>query len=203
MTEFLLIRHALTDAADRWYAGRMPGVDLNERGRHDAAALGRRLEDVTLDALYSSPLERCLETAQLVAKLQDVEVEVDEGLTEINTGDWTGKSFEELRRENSFGAFNEFRCGTRPPNGELMLEVQTRMVATILRLSEKHPQKTLGIVSHSDPIKAVLAYFLGVPLDLASRIMTDPASVSILEIRERDARVKLLNHRGPLGLLEL
>jgi len=203
MTEFLLIRHALTDAADRWYAGRMAGVSLNERGRRDAAALARRLEDLTLDALYSSPLERCLETAELIAKLQDVEFEVDQSLTEIDTGDWTGKSFEELRQDPSFGCFNEFRCGTRPPNGELMLEVQSRMVGAILRFAEKHPQKTVGIVSHSDPIKSVLAYFLGVPLDLASRLATDPTSVSILEVRERDARVKLLNHKGPLGMLEL
>ena len=203
MTEFLLIRHALTDAADRWYAGRMPGVNLNERGRRDAAALARRLEDVTLDALYSSPLERCLETAELIAKLQDVEVEVDHAFIEIDCGAWTGKQFDELRHDDQFGCFNEFRCGTRPPDGELMLEVQSRMVAGVLRLAERYPQKTVGIVSHSDPIKSVLAYFLGTPLDLASRIVTDPASVSILELGESHAHVKLLNHKGPLGLLEL
>ena len=203
MTEFLLIRHALTDAADRWYAGRTPGIDLNERGLREAGALARRLENVTLDAIYSSPLERCLETAELVAKLQDVGVEADDSLIEIDCGTWTGKTFDELREDSGFGCFNTFRCGTRPPNGELMLEVQSRMVATVLRLSERHPNKTVAIVTHSDPIKSVLAYFLGMPLDLASRLVTDPASVSILELGESHARVKLVNHKGPLGMLEL
>jgi broad specificity phosphatase PhoE len=203
MTEFLLIRHALTDAADRWYAGRMAGVDLNERGRRDAAALARRLENVVIDALYSSPLERCLETAELIAQFQEADVEVDHSFIEIDCGSWTGKTFEELRQDTGFGRFNSFRCGTRPPDGELMVEVQSRMVAAVLRLAGQHPNKTVAIVSHSDPIKTVLAYFLGIPLDLASRLVTDPASVSILELRENDARVRLVNHKGPLGLLEL
>ncbi|MBV9242101.1 MAG: histidine phosphatase family protein [Acidobacteria bacterium] len=203
MTEFLLIRHALTDAADRWYAGRMPGIDLNDRGRRDAATLARRLENITFDAIYSSPLERCLETAELIAKLQDVEVEVDHAFIEIDCGDWTGKPFGELRQDPSFGCFGTFRCGTRPPNGELLLEVQSRVVAAVLRLAERYPQKTIGIVSHSDPIKSVLAYFLGIPPDLASRLVTAPASISILDLEESDAKVKLINHTGPLGMLEL
>ncbi|MFL6373796.1 MAG: histidine phosphatase family protein [Pyrinomonadaceae bacterium] len=203
MTEFLLIRHALTDAADHWYAGRMPGVTLNGRGHQQAAALAQRLENFTLDALYSSPLERCLETAEPIAKASGRMVVTDDAFTEIDCGDWTGKPFEELRKEDAFARFNSFRCGTRPPNGELMVEVQARMVAGILRLAERHKDQTVAIVTHSDAIKAVLAYFLGIPLDLSSRLVTDPASVSIFELRERDARVRIVNHLGPLGLQEV
>ena len=203
MAEFLLIRHALTDAADKWYAGRMPGVSLNAAGQQQARELARRLGNLTIDAIYSSPLDRCLETAKEIAKVHDIDVRAQEAFTEIDCGSWTGKPFTELRQDSAFGAFNTFRCGTRPPGGELMVEVQARMVAGLLSLAPKHEKDTVAIVTHSDAIKSVLAYFLGMPLDLAQRLRTDPASVSILELWTEDARVKLVNHLGPLGMLEL
>jgi probable phosphomutase (TIGR03848 family) len=203
MTEFLLIRHATTDAADRFYAGRMAGVGLNERGRRDAAALARRLENVTIDAIYSSPIDRCFETAEMIAELQDVEVSVDEAFTEIDTGEWTGRTFDELRRDETFGRFNTFRSGTRPPGGEVTVEIQARMVAGILRLAERHPHQTVAVVGHADPIQSLLTYFLGMPVDLGYRLAIDPASVSVLEMSETGARVTAVNHKGPLGMLEI
>ena len=199
MAEFLLIRHALTDAADRWYAGRMPGVALNGPGQQQAKELAGRLVDLTINAIYSSPLERCMETAKSIAEKRGLQVQAQEAFTEIDCGAWTGKTFDELRADDRFGAFNTFRCGTRPPGGELMIEVQARVVAGILSLAAKHERDTVAIVTHSDAIKSVLAYFLGMPLDLAQRLRTDPASVSTLELWVDDARVKLVNYLGPLG----
>jgi probable phosphoglycerate mutase len=76
--------------------------------------------------------------------------------------------------------------------------VQARMVRTILRLAEVHPQQTVAIVGHSDPLQSVLTYFLGIPVEIGYRLSIEPASVSILEISETDAKVSLINHRGPL-----
>jgi probable phosphoglycerate mutase len=203
MTEFLLIRHAVTDASDRCYAGRMAGVGLNERGIRDAEELGRRLDNITIDALYSSPLDRCLQTAKPIADRKGLPVEVDPSLLEFDIGDWTGKSFPEMQNDPLFRRFNKFRSGTRPPKGELAVEVQARMVGTILRLAAAHPDTTVAVVGHSDPIQLVLAYFLGIAVEVGYRLSVDPASVSILAISEDDVRVKLVNHRGPLGTLEV
>src|SRR4051812_20395224 len=148
MAEFLLIRHALTDAADRWYAGRMEGVSLNAAGQQQARTLAKRLQDVTIDAIYSSPLTRCLETAGEIASVHDVQVRTEETFTEIDCGDWTGKTFDELHEDPRFGAFNTFRCGTRPPGGELMVEVQARMIAGLLRLAPRHEHQTVAVVTH-------------------------------------------------------
>jgi broad specificity phosphatase PhoE len=193
MTRFLLIRHATTDAVGQRFSGRLPGVLLNAEGQAQAQQLAGRLAEAPLDAVYSSPLERALQTAKPLAATHHLMPVVEEAFIELNLGEWTNKTFQELHDDPQFHLFNSFRGGTRIPGGELMLEAQARMVAGLQRLAGQHPYQTVAVVSHSDLIKAAVAYYAGSPLDLFQRLEISPASVSILEIYAESARLIALN----------
>lgn len=118
----------------------------------------------------------------------------DEQLGEVRFGEWEGLAMDELNRIELWRRYNEFRSGTRPPGGgETMIEVQSRMVRRLESLVAAHPGETVATVSHGDPLRSVLAYFLGIPLDLLLRFEVSPASLSILELAEWGARVMCMN----------
>lgn len=196
MTTFLLIRHASHDLLGKAIAGRSPGVRLSPKGRQEAADLAERLASVPLRAVYSSPLERTRETAEPLSARLGLEVRISEAILELDFGEWTGKSLEELRQDPRFGHFNSFRSGTRIPGGERMPEAQARFVGEMHRLAGLHPDEWVALVSHGDPIKSALAYYLGVPLDLFQRIEISPASVSVVELNEWGPRVLCVNGAG-------
>jgi broad specificity phosphatase PhoE len=184
MAIFYLIRHAANDYVGKALAGWMPGVHLNEEGREQARRLARTLANRGITGIWASPLERAQETAGPLAAETGLKVETCDALGEVRTGEWTNKTFAELEADPRWRAFNQFRCGSRVPGGELMVEVQARMVAEILRLQQEPPNSTLAIVSHADPIRAALVYFLGMPLDFYQRIEILPASFSIIKLEE-------------------
>lgn len=193
MTRILLIRHATTDAVGQRFSGRLPGVLLNAEGQAQAQQLAARLAAVPLHAVYSSPLERALQTAELLAQAHGLQPLGCDDFVELDLGSWTNKTFQELHDDPQFHLFNSFRSGTRIPGGELMLAAQARMVAGLQRLAGQHPQQTVAVVSHSDLIKAAVAYYAGIPLDLFQRLEISPASVSVLEIYAESARLITLN----------
>jgi probable phosphomutase (TIGR03848 family) len=193
MTTFYLIRHGNNDFVGKTLAGRTPGVHLNEAGRAEAAALAARLADKFIQQIFSSPLERCRETALPIAAALKLEVQVCEGLIEVDFGDWTGQEFAKLDQEESWKKWNAFRSGGRIPNGESIWEVQTRMVAVIEALRRKYVDQTLALISHGDPLRAALCYYLGMPLDFIHRLEVGPASVSVLEIGDWGPKVLCVN----------
>ena len=198
MTRFLLIRHATTDAVGQRFSGRLPGVPLNTEGQAQAQQLAARLAAVPIHALYTSPLARAMQTAEPFANTHGLQAVVDEAFIELDLGEWTNRTFQELHHDPKFHLFNTFRSGTRIPGGELMLEAQTRIVAGLNKLGERHPNQTVAIISHSDLIKAAVAYYLGMSLDLFQRLEIEPASVSVLEVFDETARLLVLNHMGEL-----
>lgn len=171
-------------------AGRAPDVHLTDGGREQAKGLASWLPPV--EAIFSSPMERCRETAEPLASARGLPVSVEEGLTELDFGDWTMMTLEDIQRQPNWGAFNTFRSGHRPPNGESMLEAQTRVVNTILRLAEGR-EGTIALFSHGDPIKSALMHFLGIPIDLFLRFEISTASASAIEISPWHARVLYMN----------
>ncbi len=193
MTTFYLIRHAEKDARDDVLAGRTPGIGLNERGRRQAEAIARRLAAERIEAVCASPMQRARETAEALARRVGVEVQTRAGLHEIEFGEWTGRTFAELEAVESWKRFNRFRSGTRVPGGETIAEVQTRFVAEMLRLREAYPDSGVALVSHGDPIRVALGYFLGAPLDHFERIEVGLASISVVAIDEFGARVLRMN----------
>lgn len=196
MTRFLLIRHATTDSVHRQLSGRTGGVHLNMEGKLQAKELGERLSSLSISLVCTSPLERAVETATPVAESHGLKPVVVEEFLEVDFGTWTNLSFEELRNEKDFNNFNSFRSCTPAPGGEYMLQAQLRMVTKLQKLSLEHTGKTIAVVSHGDLIRATLAYYAGIHLDLFQRIEISPASVSIVEVYADSARIVLMNHTG-------
>jgi probable phosphomutase (TIGR03848 family) len=188
-----LVRHAMCDGIGFVLNGRAPGVHLSAEGREQATALARRLRDEHLRAVYCSPVERARETAEAIAAPHQLTPCVEPGLNEIDFGQWTGRTISDLQQLPRWRSFNEHRSATCVPGGELMLEVQARMVATIDSLRQRHPEDTVVAVSHGDVIKAALAHYLRVSLDHISFFEIDPASVSTLEVGRSGTRMLRLN----------
>lgn len=198
MTTFLLIRHAHVEVLGGSLAGRRAGVHLTEQGRREAQTLAQWLARETIDRVYSSPLERAQETAAALAAPRRLAVEPAEELIDFEFGEWTERSFAELERDPRWRQFNTVRSGVRVPGGETMLEVQARAVGLIQRLHDAYPQQTLALVSHYDVIRAVLCYYLGMPLDLFHRLSIAPASLTTLRLDNHHPILLTLNAAPPL-----
>ena len=198
MMNLLLIRHALNDWVGKRLAGWTPGVHLNDEGRAQAAALAQHLAEVPLAAIYSSPLERTLETAQPLAEAHGLAVQVREGLGETRYGGWTGRTLKELREEKLWPVVQVYPGGARFPGGESLREVQARMVAELDAIRDAHPGQTVVVVSHSDPIKLAVAHYAGLPLDLFQRLTISPASVTAFAFTRFGPRLVCLNHTDDL-----
>ncbi|MFW5774658.1 MAG: histidine phosphatase family protein [Chitinivibrionales bacterium] len=182
MTTFLLIRHAECVGYGERITGRSPGVHLTSEGLENADKLARRLSGIPIEHICSSPMERTMDTAAPLARSLGVAVQTCHGLQEIDFGSWTGLSFKQLQDMPRWREWNRFRSGIRVPQGEMICEVQARMVAEIQRLQDKAPEGTVALFSHGDPIKTALAYYLGIPLDNILRLTISPASVSVLQV---------------------
>lgn len=202
LTYILLVRHAENEyVAQGKLAGRTAGVHLNETGRRQAAALAYRLADVRLDAVYSSPLERCMETASTVAAAHGLDLRQEPGLLEVDYGAWQGGDLKELQKHPAWQRVQANPSRFRFPQGETLRTMQSRLVDAVEGLRTRHPQQTLAVFGHADPIKSVLAFYLGVPLDLFGRIRIDTASVSTLALREAGCAVLGMNDTGQLPRL--
>jgi probable phosphomutase (TIGR03848 family) len=183
MTRLLLIRHGANDAQKSGVlTGWTPGVHLNQAGRAQAQALAQRLASVEVAAVYASPLERTLETAEIVAVPHGLPVVVREDLGEVRIGRWTGQPLEKLRKRRLWRKVQFVPSVMRFPGGESFQEVQARAVAELERLCAEHPKQTVAAISHADVIKAAVAYTIGLPLDLFQRLVIAPASLTVLEL---------------------
>jgi probable phosphoglycerate mutase len=194
MSVFLLIRHGWTDLVGQVIPGRLPGVPLNATGRNQAQKLAVQLASVPIGIICSSPLERAMETAAPIAAGLGLQVRIIPDFTEIEFGDWSGRKLSDLEGEPRWHRFNSFRSGTRPPGGELMTEVQSRMVAQMEGLREQAPGAMIAVVSHGDPIKTAIAHYAGIPIDLMLRMEISPASVSILAVDDSGSRLLGVNY---------
>ena len=192
-----LIRHASYDLLGRVLAGRSPGHFLNARGRPEAAALAASLAQLPLAAVVSSPLERTRETAAPIAERLGLSVAIDDDLSEIDYGDWTGSPIAELHASPAWRRFNSFRGTAEIPGGETMLAAQARALRAVLRLRAAWPEHQIAVVSHGDIVKAVLAHFLAMPLELMRRMEISPASRSVLALHDADACVLGVNLPPP------
>lgn len=201
MTTFFLIRHASCNGLGHTLWGRTPGVCLNDKGKLQAQLLANRFSGITLRAIYSSPLERAVETAETIARTMNLEVVKSRAFEEINFGDWTGKSFETLSNDDCWRSFNTHRSATRIPGGESFLEVQNRIVRKLEELSSQYGSANVSIVSHADVIKAALGYFSATPIDMLDRIEISPCSVSAVAIDGDYTRLLTINNRCELNQL--
>lgn len=197
MARLLLIRHAPTDETGRILSGRLSGRSLNGTGQEMADRLASRLGHLKLAAIYSSPLERARETAAPLAARTHKSVTDEPGLLETDYGAWSGRSLRSLYRLRLWQVVISTPSRVRFPDGESLLQMQQRVVATVEALSRRHSRQTIAAVSHSDPIRAVVSHYLGQPLDLFGRIEISPASVTVIDLIDgRPPRLVAINTNG-------
>jgi probable phosphomutase (TIGR03848 family) len=191
----ILIRHAENDVMHRRLAGRLPGVHLNRRGRQQAIALARALFDAPIRALYSSPLERALETAEPLARVLGLSVEVRPNLNEVDFGLWQGRTYKQLQRTALWRVLQTRPSQVRFPRGEALEEAQ-RVVGELEAL--RREGETIACVTHADVIRLALLHYLNMHLDDMQRLVIAPASLSLIAFQDGQPRVLLVNYRPML-----
>jgi probable phosphomutase (TIGR03848 family) len=203
MAVLVLVRHAVTEQTGKRLYGRRPGIHLSARGREQSDEVARRLAGQPIAAVYSSPLERCMETAEPIAEALGLQIAVEPGLIETDTGAWTGRTFAQVGRTRRWRRLLAVPSSTGVPDGESATEVQARAVAAVEAIGRRHPTGLVAVVSHGDPIRLVLAHYAGLHLDLFQRLEVEPASVSVVATGEHGPRLLRLNDTGPLDLTGL
>ena len=188
MTTIYLIRHGENEfVKQNKLAGWLPGVHLNEAGLAQARSLAQRMQNVKLNAVYASPLERTMQTAEPLAQAQGLDIQVHEGLGEMRIGSWQGQDLKALRRRKLWPVIQQTPSLARFPGGESFSEAQARVVDALEDFRQKHPGKkdAFVCVTHADVIKMAIAYYLGMPLDMFQRLAVAPASISSLHFDRR------------------
>ncbi|NUR88769.1 MAG: MSMEG_4193 family putative phosphomutase [Nonomuraea sp.] len=203
MATLLLVRHGLTALTGPVLAGRTPGVHLSDAGTAQARALAARIATVRLDAIVSSPLERCQETAAAVAEGREQSVVTDERLIECGYGTWTGRPLKELAEEPLWKVVQAHPSAAAFPEGESLADMQHRAVAAIRDWNQRLGEKAVYLAcSHGDVIKAIVADALGLHLDQFQRITADPAALTMIRYTPLRPFVHKLNDMGELRLPE-
>lgn len=193
----ILVRHGQTD----WNReGRVMGfnpIPLNTTGREQVARAAEFLKPLTVAAVYSSPIQRAMESAQLLAEEFSLSVTPFEAVKEINYGDWVNTTFAEIKKADAdlYERYQREPSQMQVPGGEAPLHVQERAVAGMQQLIKRHATENVIVVSHADVIKVIVAHFLGLSIDSMMRIGCDNASVSVVSVGENQkVRVGLVNH---------
>jgi probable phosphoglycerate mutase len=204
MPVVLLIRHGENEYVKKGrMAGRLPDVHLNEKGIQQAQVLAEKLSGAPIKAIYSSPLERAIETAEPLARALGLEILLRPGLVETDVGDWQGHTLKSVRRLKIWRTVQNAPSLMRFPGGESFADAQYRITREILQVCALHqPDEMIACFSHADPIKLAVAYFLGLPLDNFQRLIVAPASITSLHIGENSSRLINLNIDYSLNLVK-
>jgi probable phosphomutase (TIGR03848 family) len=198
MTTLILIRHGHTDWADKKLAGWLPDVHLSNLGKKQVEELPQRLAAIEIAAIYSSPLERTLETAQPLAKARRLRIHRMADLGEVKFGEWQGQTLRALSNKKEWKIVQAAPSTFQFPGGESFRETQSRAVAAIEKIIASHARDTVVAVSHGDVIKLIVAYYSGIALDNFQRLAVSPASINVIELGPFGARLGRLNDTGPL-----
>jgi probable phosphomutase (TIGR03848 family) len=200
VTALYFVRHGVTSHTGHRLSGWTPDVHLTDDGRAGVESLARWLGDVPFKAVYSSPIDRTLETAKIVAAPHGLSVRTRRGIGEVEYGKWTNRPLRSLMRTKLWGTVQRWPSAARFPDGETLREVQSRAVTEVEKLAEEHPKEPICCVSHGDVIKLIAAHYLGVHIDLFQRIVIAPASVSVISLARESPYVLALNQLpAPIG----
>jgi probable phosphomutase (TIGR03848 family) len=201
VTLVLLVRHGLTAPTGTVLSGWTPGIPLDDRGRAQAAALAARLAPVPLDAIITSPLERCRQTAETIAAAGEGRpaVQEDDRVGECHYGDWTGRPLKRLAKEPLWRVVQAHPGAARFPGeaGESIMDMQHRAVTAIMDWNERLGAEAVYMIcSHGDVIKSIIADSLGMHLDMLQRIQVDPCSLTAIRYTPLRPFVLRMNDTG-------
>ncbi|WP_110205558.1 MSMEG_4193 family putative phosphomutase [Nocardioides daejeonensis] len=204
MATLILVRHGRSTAnTSGLLAGRTPGVHLDEVGRAQAQTVADRLAGITVSRMVSSPLERCLETAEPLAARTGLPVQPEAGLAECDYGAWSGRAIKELLKEPLWRVVQRNPSAAHFPEGESLQQMSARAAAAVRRhdreVGEQQADAVWVAFSHGDLIKSIVADALGLHLDLFQRVHVDPGSISVVRYGEHRPTVLTVNsHEGAL-----
>jgi len=186
-TLLLLVRHGQTPTTGKILPGRTPGLNLSDHGRDQAARVAQRLVALPVTAIYSSPLERTIQTADPTAQDLGLPIYREPGLLEGDFGDWTGAQLADLMKLPEWQTVQQRPDQFRFPNGESFSEMRDRVVATLTMLRNRHPGGTVVCFSHADLIRIAVSDALGNSLNKFQRISIGPCSVSAIAYQAESA----------------
>ncbi|MBA2365233.1 MAG: MSMEG_4193 family putative phosphomutase [Actinobacteria bacterium] len=197
MTVFYFVRHGVTSHTGHRLSGWMPGIHLTDEGRDQAEATAEMLTAVPFKAIYSSPIDRTMETAAPIARIHGLEIVQAPNLGEVEYGKWSNRTFKTLGKTKLWEKVQRYPSGVRFPEGETLREVQTRAVEEVEEIAERHRRQIVCCVSHADVIRLLAAHYLGVHIDLFQRLTVAPASVSVIALNDGRPLVVNLNTSPP------
>ncbi|GGI19737.1 hypothetical protein GCM10010987_05850 [Bradyrhizobium guangdongense] len=174
----------------------MNGVTLDDVGCAEMARCAANLRPRP-NLIQSSPQRRCMQSACILAAHFGLPVEIVPALDELDYGEWTGRSFEELGRDPQWSRWNRERGSARPPDGESMRSLQNRIVNHLEQLRNDRSAGTAIAVSHAEPIRAALLHYARMRLDDFLAIEIDPSSISTLSAGRGGYRITGVNQRVP------
>ena len=200
MPTLLLIRHGENDYLKKnKLPGRIPGIQLNIRGQEQAAELARTLSQLPIKAIYSSPLERAVETAKPLAMSLGLGIQLRPDLTDTDVGQWAGRSWRVLGRTRLWKVIQKTPSQFQFPGGETFVQTQQRVVSTLDAIASTHSDELIAVVFHADPIKLAVAYYLGLSLDNFQRLTVHTGSVTIMKMDASGAKLLALNLIPPFS----
>ena len=203
MTSIYLVRHGQTAwNREEIFRGRTD-VPLDETGLKQAELAGEYLKEVEIDAIYSSPLSRALETAEKIARFHNLKVQPFEGIVDMSFGNWEGHAHQEIKKNDSetYRRWREEPHLVRLPGGESLDDVRVRSMAALEEVTRKHPGKALVLVSHRVVNKVLICGILGLDNSHFWQIRQDPTAINLIQYRNGKYILSLMNetcHLKPL-----
>ncbi|WP_420546521.1 histidine phosphatase family protein [Nitrosopumilus sp.] len=200
MGQVIFLRHGQAkNNTERILAGRTEGIPLTERGVQQAEHTAQLLEHMNISAIYSSPIQRAKHTAEIVGNHNSIDVQIDDRLIELDMGKFTGMPYDEIF--NSHGnVFMKFYNGELEiaHNGvETFSEVKKRVNSIVEHVLEKHPNENVVLVTHMDPIKAMLSSIFELTPTALFELIIANASLNIFRENDRKFSLSGLNVMHP------
>jgi len=181
MTTFLLLRHAHSVANKAGIlAGQLEGIGLSKDGIAQVNKLTSSFENLKIDRIISSPMQRCLETVEGIARSKRKRISIDERLIEMNYGSWSGKKLSKLSRMKDWKVIQTKPSAFRFPQGESFKELEERIESLLKDLSRKYPKETILIITHGDIVKIAASLTVGSGLNNFQKFAVDPCSLTTL-----------------------
>lgn len=194
-TTIILIRHCHHDLIDRVLVGREPNISLSAAGMRQAQRLAAVLVRRGVADIKSSPQLRARETAEPIGATLGKPVEIMAEFDEADFGAWSGRAFEQLQNDCHWQRWNSDRETCRPPGGETMRELQSRVLGGLTHLAKAHPGQRIAVVTHAEPARAAVLHYRGMSLGEFARVEIDPGSCTTLKFAAHDQIQTLGPHR--------
>lgn len=193
MSRLVLIRHAEPDESVRGRSYGSLDVPLSAAGRQQAEALVQALEDVEIDAIFTSPLRRARETAAPLATARRLQPVAHEGLRELSFGELDGRTYADIERERPelYQSWMTDPTGTRFPGGETFAELRERALAAAAEVRASH--NTAAVVAHGGVTRAILADALAMPDEAIFRLDQPYGAISVVDWIDGAAVVRAVN----------